>query len=143
MSGVTGPVGPRGRPAVAWAVIAAAVAVVLWRNAGPPAVGGIPRWLVPLQIQARYVVGAARLGLPGADPAEMYRTAERLLRGRDYPQRLRLATVAGELAGPAQAREDLAALEADRRKPAPSRPTPPMRRRSPCCKSSIPATKKG
>lgn len=113
MSESTSPVRPRGRAGVAWAVIVAVVGVVLWRNAGQPA-SEAARWLLPLQIQGRYVVGAADLHWPGVRAAELYQLAERLFDRGGYPQRLRLAVLAGELVGPERASAALADLERDR-----------------------------
>ncbi len=68
--------------------------------------------IVNIQIQGRYLVGAASLGIPGMDAKALYEQAQsyRLNRG-SYSQRLRFAVLAGELAGPDEAIKALDQLE--------------------------------
>jgi membrane protease YdiL (CAAX protease family) len=63
-----------------------------------------------MRMQARYLVGAARLELPGLTAEQAYQQAQRLNAG-PYGQRLRFVVLAGELAGSAEALDVLARLE--------------------------------
>lgn len=97
----------RGYPLVAWLVILAVVGVIVWRN-GRPAVETAAEWLVPMQMQGRYLVGAADSGLPKAD---LYKQAKETFRTDTPAKRLRFAVLAGELSGPEEAGHILAGLE--------------------------------
>jgi membrane protease YdiL (CAAX protease family) len=96
---------------LAWVVIALAVGFVVVRReeAGPRARERFAS--VEAEIQGRILVGFAEL-FPGQREA-YFRQAKPTARG-GYGRRLRFAVLAGELAGPAQARELLTKLEEDR-----------------------------
>jgi membrane protease YdiL (CAAX protease family) len=115
----------RGRvgAALAWLVIFDLVGVVLYRNAerNAPARGEVSSaWLVNVEQQGRYLVGATRLveSLSTANKAktraDMAQAAKSLDKGT-YSQRLRYAVVAGELERPDKALEALDRLEKERR----------------------------
>jgi membrane protease YdiL (CAAX protease family) len=101
----------KGRPVLAWLVIVGVIVFLQWRNREAPAALLETLDLVTMQMQARYLVGAANLPVPGGKPQELYKQAETTLNRGGYGQRLRFAAVAGELAGPAKARERLRLLE--------------------------------
>jgi membrane protease YdiL (CAAX protease family) len=87
---------PKGQPLLAWLVIVAVVAFVAIRTLQSsrkenPTVRQVG-WL----LQGRYLVGMAHLGVPSAS---MYKQAKAYLEQGSYGQRLRLAVLAGELAG--------------------------------------------
>ena len=123
------PVRKRGWPLLSWLVILALVGFVLYRNherLKPTGKGDVAAaWLVGMQSQGRYLVGWAHLmealttssggNAAGAQKnrQEMYRSAQMLDKG-SYSQRLRFATLAGELSGPAEAGKALARLESER-----------------------------
>jgi membrane protease YdiL (CAAX protease family) len=90
------PTRPRGRPILAWLVIAAVIGFVVYR--GQASQGGWKERLgvVLLELQARVLVGQTQI--LGTKGAELYKQSQVLNRG-DYSQRLRFAILAGELAG--------------------------------------------
>jgi membrane protease YdiL (CAAX protease family) len=102
------PAAPRrkGRPVLAWLVVLGLIGFLLWRNfratqdrrSFDPAL---------VEMQARYVVGVATLF---GNSAAVSAQAGALNRG-PFGERLRFAVVAGELAGPGEARKCLRALE--------------------------------
>jgi membrane protease YdiL (CAAX protease family) len=108
----------KGQPIIAWAVIALVVCSILglhayqaWRESrlveqGPVRVD--ERSLVLLRVQARYFVGAAQI-LKGASK-ELYPQARGLNTG-SIDQRLAFITLAGELAGPKEAENEIESLE--------------------------------
>lgn len=121
---------PRGRLAIAfdvvgavlaWLVIAAVAAFLVWRNSerSAEAPAENPAWLVGVETQGRYLVGAAHLldsvaqGNAAPNKGQLVTSARALDKG-PYSQRLRAAVLVGDLAGPQAAREALAALEDDR-----------------------------
>jgi membrane protease YdiL (CAAX protease family) len=101
----------KGWPLLAWLVIVAAVAFILWRyeTAGP-----LDRQrydLVTMRLVGRYLVGVAQLqerfqGAQSSGRELLYKELRDLDRGT-YPQRLRFVVLAGELRGPDEAREQL------------------------------------
>jgi membrane protease YdiL (CAAX protease family) len=101
----------RGWPLLAWLVIVAAVAFILWRY---ETVGPLDRQrydLVTMRLVGRYLVGAAKLqqqflGTQKSGREALYKEARDLDRGA-YPQRLRFVVLTGELKGPDEAREQL------------------------------------
>lgn len=103
---------PRGYPIVAWVVILGVIGFLVWRQ-GAKAVKETASWLVPMQAQSRYLVGVANLKMPGTTGKELYEQAKTTLDVKGYSQRLRLAVLAGELVGPAEARSVLEALAGD------------------------------
>ncbi len=110
----------RGWPVVAWLIILSLVGYLVYRNATHAVVREGERstaWLLTVQSQGRYLVGVARLAeLLGQKSPDLAETARTNMDQGPYSQRLRYAVVAGELAGPARAREALEELETDRRK---------------------------
>jgi membrane protease YdiL (CAAX protease family) len=111
---------------VAWMVILALIVFVLYRNAERTAGAdgkndNTAARMVAIESQGRYLVGAVelidRLGQGAGkqnNRQEMYRAAQSL-DSKTYSQRLRFATLAGELAGPEEATEALDRLEKDRK----------------------------
>jgi membrane protease YdiL (CAAX protease family) len=113
--------------AVAWLIILDLVCGAVYRNSDRSSDdkgGGSAAWLVTMQSQGRYLVGWAYLidqlnkTSPGSagktTRKDLYEQAQALEKG-SYSQRLRFATLAGELAGPDEARAALARLERDRK----------------------------
>jgi membrane protease YdiL (CAAX protease family) len=100
----------RGWPLVAWLVILAVVGLILWRNSLPMG-ESTAGWLVPMQMQGRYLVGAANSGFPGLPKADLYKQAKETLDKGSDARRLRFAVLAGELSGPEEARRILVGLE--------------------------------
>src|SRR4051812_23044438 len=99
----------RGWPLVAWLVILGVVGVIVWRNSRP-AEETKAEWLVPMQMQGRFLVGAANSGLPSVPRADLYKQAKQAL-PRDTPaKQIRFAVLAGELSGPEEARSVLDGL---------------------------------
>ncbi len=92
---------PRGHPAIAWAVILAAVAGVFLLQFFRASSEG--QQIDIFEIQARALVGAADLG-PGR--SQIYKQAQELDRG-PAAQRLGFAVLAGELKGPDEALDRL------------------------------------
>jgi membrane protease YdiL (CAAX protease family) len=109
----------KGLPSLAWLVILGVVAFLVWRNATPSPQFRQSGDLFLFEVQARYMVGAASLFGQGK---MLYEKAGDLDRG-PYGERLRFAILAGELAGPAEARrhlERLRQMAADGEVPAPT-----------------------
>lgn len=99
---------PRGRPLLAWLVIAGVVAFILWRYWTQPEEQKQELDLVSMQLQARASVGLANLFRDNAPT--LYQQLQTLNRGT-YRQRLCFVVLAGELAGPEEARNQLQKLE--------------------------------
>jgi membrane protease YdiL (CAAX protease family) len=97
----------RGRPLIAWLVIAAAVGFVLFRNYSTPS-GGAGASEDAIELQGRSLVGEVEIRL--ASGAAMYQQAQALNRG-PTAQRLRFVVLAGELKGPQEALNQLDALQ--------------------------------
>jgi membrane protease YdiL (CAAX protease family) len=93
----------KGWPVLAWLVILGLIGFLLWRNYQAAAQQQRHFDPVLVEMQARYLVG-----LGGG--SMVYAQADALNRG-PFGQRLRFAVVAGDLAGPAEARARLHALE--------------------------------
>jgi membrane protease YdiL (CAAX protease family) len=100
----------RGQPLLAWLVIFSIVSFILWRHAAKPA-RDAASWMVPLQMQARYLVGVHSLKFPGASGKALYEQARSLVNPEGFSQRLRLAVLAGELVGPEEALRVLGELD--------------------------------
>lgn len=102
----------RGWPLLAWLIILAVVAFILWRYETASPLEG-PRYdLVNMRLQGRYLVGAAELeahylGDKKNGREMLYEQAQNSLDRGTYPQRLRFVVLAGELKGPKEAREQL------------------------------------
>jgi membrane protease YdiL (CAAX protease family) len=105
----------RGHPLIAWVVILGVVGLIIGRHmiASARESGAVDSAvsLVTVQAEARYLVGAASFNLPGATRQDLYPQAKDKFDRGSYSQRLRFAVVAGELAGPEEAREALEQLE--------------------------------
>jgi membrane protease YdiL (CAAX protease family) len=109
----------------AWLIILGLCGFVVYRNVAHSKAEDAdgPAWLVTVESQGRYVVGVAHIGeeLSKSNPAagkqlskaELFASAKTLNRG-SYSQRLRYAILAGEMVGPAAAREKLKDLEEKR-----------------------------
>lgn len=109
----TAPAPPRRRgwPLLAWVAIAGVVAFILYR-------AGLRErdrsaYIVTMQMQTRYAMGARTLPGAPSGPA-LWEQMKAAMEQGDYGQRLRAAIVAGELAGPDEARAVLVRLEVAR-----------------------------
>jgi membrane protease YdiL (CAAX protease family) len=96
----------RGRPLIAWLVIAAAVAFVLLRSAFAPS-GSRAAPTDTMELQGQTLVGGDHSGAQGR---ALYEQAKQLNRG-PTAQRLQFVVLAGELKGPGEALERLDALK--------------------------------
>jgi membrane protease YdiL (CAAX protease family) len=102
----------RGRPLLAWLVIAAAVAFILWRYSTVSPLDKQRYDLVTMRLQGRYLVGAEHFLGSESGREQLYSEAKRTLNRGTYPQRLRFTVLAGELKGPDEAREQLHQINA-------------------------------
>lgn len=105
----------KGRPLLAWLVILAVVAFILWRY---ETVGPLDKQrydLVTVRLQGRYLVGVADLEdrylKVKSGREQLYKEAQKSLDRGTYPQRLRFVVLAGELKGPEEAREQLQQID--------------------------------
>lgn len=110
----------RGRPLLAWLLILAAVAFILYRYAtASPEL--LQRYdLVTMRLQGRYLVGAAQLeeeylGSNKNAHAQIYVEARNNLNRGTYAQRLRFVVLAGELKGPDEALAQLQQIDQEYR----------------------------
>jgi membrane protease YdiL (CAAX protease family) len=105
----------RGQPLLAWLVILALVALVVWsqfrRSAQEPNEADSAHRHLLLELQARILVGTAAFQGKSAREADPTKQVEALNHGSGF-QRLAAAVIAGELLGPDAARGQLAALPA-------------------------------
>ena len=101
----------KGWPVLAWLVIVGTIGFLLWRNREAPTSLLETLDLVAMRMQARLYVGMASLPVSGGKPRDVYKQAEQALNRGGYEQRLRFAVLAGELAGPDEARKRLRELE--------------------------------
>lgn len=102
----------RGHPVLAWLVILGVVAFMLWRSLSANSIDKQKYDLLTARFQGRYLIGLEQLqkqGLAG-DKDAVYRQARESLDQHTYAQRLRFVVLAGELKGPAEAREQLRRL---------------------------------
>lgn len=102
----------KGWPILAWLVILAAVAFILWRYQTTAPQDQQRYDLVTMRLQGRYLVGLAELyeRFQVADKssrATIYQQAKHNLNRGTYAQRLRFVVLAGELKGSEEAREQL------------------------------------
>jgi membrane protease YdiL (CAAX protease family) len=113
----TGPAAPAWPTLIAWLLILAVATLVIVRTVlrKNDATAAMVDSVVTMQMQGRYLVGAASLGLSGSDGKLLFEQARNQLDRGSYSQRLRFAILAGELVGPDEALEILEQLEADRR----------------------------
>jgi membrane protease YdiL (CAAX protease family) len=102
------PPAPRGRPLLAWLVVAGVVAFILWEHATEPETQKEGLDLLTMQLQARTSVGLADL-FKGNAPV-LYQQLQALDRGT-FRQRLCFVVLAGELEGKQQARTQLGKLD--------------------------------
>jgi membrane protease YdiL (CAAX protease family) len=106
---------PRGRALVAWLVIIAAglltVGMHLFGAAAPADDGEDPVGLTVMQLQAKSMVGMARSDFLPVDGPSVYASTRFVLNTGTVGQRQRSIIVAAELAGAAEARDELEALE--------------------------------
>jgi membrane protease YdiL (CAAX protease family) len=106
----------KGWPLLAWLVILAAVGFILWRHAAPDRVNQERFDLLVMRLQARYLVGLS--ASPQSSPfgpnmrETLFAEAKNNLNRGTYAQRLRFVVLAGELKGPAEARQQLSQLQA-------------------------------
>jgi membrane protease YdiL (CAAX protease family) len=100
----------RGRPFLAWLVIGLVIAFVLYRNAAGEAVLHEQVEGVTLEVQGRYLVGAADFF--GQNKEVILKQVE-TIETSDYEQRLCVIVLEGELAGPAEALQRLRQLPAE------------------------------
>jgi membrane protease YdiL (CAAX protease family) len=100
----------RGQPLIAWIVILGSVAFILWRYDSSSPQLREQYDLLTMRMQARYLVGLARMGkflsTGASNPEVMYPAAQNLNHGT-YAQRLRFVVLAGELQGAEEARTQL------------------------------------
>lgn len=106
----------RGRPILAWLVILAAVAFILWRYSRAAPKEREHYDLVTMRLQGRYLLGIAELeerylGSKKNAREQLYEEARNNLNRGTYPQRLRFVVLAGELKGPNEAREQLRQID--------------------------------
>ncbi len=106
----------KGQPLLAWLVILAAIAFILWRHSAASPLEKQKYDLVTMRLQSRYLVGLAELEKrflgSGKNHHELlYREARETLNRGTYAQRLRFTVLAGELKGPREAREQLRQLD--------------------------------
>ncbi len=106
----------RGWLVLAWIIILAVVAVILWRYETAPSQDRQRYDLVTMRLQGRYLVGAAEvqeryLGVKKSGREMLYEQARSSLDRGTYPQRLRFVVLAGELKGPGEAREQLRQID--------------------------------
>jgi membrane protease YdiL (CAAX protease family) len=102
----------KGRPLIAWLIIFAVVAFILWRYQTRSPLERQRYDLVTMRLQGRYLVGVSELGerYLGAKKdwrEQFYTEAKKDLDKGTYPQRLRFVVLAGELKGPDEARTEL------------------------------------
>ncbi len=101
----------KGRPFVAWLVIFAVVAFILWRYETVSPQQRQRYDLVTMRLEGRYIVGVAGLeerflGDQKSGRQQLYKETQSLNRGT-YPQRLRFVVLVGELKNADEAREQL------------------------------------
>ncbi|HTU20409.1 MAG TPA: CPBP family intramembrane glutamic endopeptidase [Gemmataceae bacterium] len=106
----------RGRPLLAWLVILAAVAFILWRYSTVSPKEKERYDLVTMRLQGRYLIGVAELeerylGSKKSAREQLYEEAQKNLNRGTYPQRLRFVVLAGELKGPNESREQLQEID--------------------------------
>jgi membrane protease YdiL (CAAX protease family) len=106
----------KGQPLLAWLVIVAAIAFILWRYSTVSPLEKQKSDLVMMRLQGRYLVGLAELAerfLGGTKSGRqmLYEEARKSLNRGTYAQRLRFVVLAGELKGPDKAHEQLRQLD--------------------------------
>jgi membrane protease YdiL (CAAX protease family) len=100
-----------GQPLLAWLVILAAVAFILWRHASESASPtAYADAIAQAEITGRYLVGLHLVFPPGSS-VQFYDQANKTMNRGPYGERLRFVILAGELAGPEEARKQLDQLE--------------------------------
>lgn len=106
----------KGWPSVAWLVIFAAVAFILWRYETVRPLDSQRYDLVTARLEGRYLVGIAELQERFLDAQKggrelLYKEAKGVLNRGTYSQRMRFIVLAGELKGPEEAREQLQEID--------------------------------
>jgi membrane protease YdiL (CAAX protease family) len=106
----------KGRPIVAWLIIFAVVAFILWRYENASPLDRQRYDLVTMRLQGRYLVGMAELaqrffGAENRWREQFYKEAQESLDRGTYPQRLRFVVLAGELKSPDEARAQLQKID--------------------------------
>lgn len=102
----------KGRPLLAWCLILAAVAFILWRYSTTSLQDRQRYDLVTMRLQGRYLVGMAEfLGRRKINRYQIYAEARQSLNRGTYAQRLRFVVLAGELQDPGEALEELQQLD--------------------------------
>src|SRR5579883_1970527 len=103
----------QGRPLLAWLVILAAVAFILWRYETVSPQEHERYDLVNMRLQGRFLVGMADRFMVGnkSGRQSLYQEAQNTLNRGTYAQRLRFVVLAGELKGPDEAREQLRLID--------------------------------
>jgi membrane protease YdiL (CAAX protease family) len=104
---------PRGHSLVAWLVIGAVITFVAVR----PRPADRASRHAAFVLEGRALVGLGRLGWPGLTPQKVYQQNREALEQGAADQRLRFATVVGELAGAAAAEKQLAPIAEEREQP--------------------------
>jgi membrane protease YdiL (CAAX protease family) len=111
------PFGHRGHSLLAWLIILAVVALVVWGQLGrraaeePNAPAASAHRQLPLELQARVLVGTTAIqGKSSSGSADPAKQVEALNTGSG-DQRLCAAVIAGELLGPEAAHKQLAAMQ--------------------------------
>jgi membrane protease YdiL (CAAX protease family) len=106
---------PKGHPILAWMGIGILSLIMIGMHLFAPAEAGEEGedavGLTVMQLQAKYLVGVARLGLLGPESAAVYTSAQAILNAGTVGQRQRAIIVAGDLVGPAAAHDKLEALD--------------------------------
>jgi membrane protease YdiL (CAAX protease family) len=102
----------KGQPLLAWLVILALVAFVLWRNFRASSEGGIGEvGYTALEMQGRFLVGLAQLQRGVGNSKRELAAQVASLNTGPVGQRLRAIILLGELDGPEEALQQLDALE--------------------------------
>jgi membrane protease YdiL (CAAX protease family) len=103
----------KGWPLLAWLVILAAIAFILWRYQTVSPEEHQRYDLVNMRLQGRLLVGMAYrfFAAKKSGRQSLYEEARNSLNRGTYAQRLRFVVLAGELAGPEEARKQLTQID--------------------------------
>lgn len=106
----------KGRPLLAWLLILAAVAFIVWRYSTSNPQERQRYDLVTMRLQGRYLVGVAELeerflGGQKSGREQLYAAARKDLNRGTYAQRLRFVVLAGDLKSPEEAQHQLEELD--------------------------------
>ncbi len=101
----------KGRPLLAWLVVAAVVGFILWHSGTTESTAREKYDLVTARLQGRLLVGLmqmqTRVSSGNGNGAALYEDARTTMNRGIYAQRLRFVVLAGELKGPEEARAQL------------------------------------